>query len=170
VGCKWLYKIKEGVGKDAKPRYKARLVARGFTQVAGVDYNEIFSLIVRHTSIRILLAMTTNMDLVLEQMDVTTTFLHGELDEKILMEQPKGFKSKGKIEQVCLLKKSLYGLKQSPRQWYKRFDTFMIEHGFVRSSYDCCVYFKQVSNNIFLYLLLHVNDMLIASQSRDEIQ
>ena len=60
-------------------------------------------------------------------------FLHGELDEKILMEQPKGFKSKGKIEQVCLLNKSLYGLKQSPRQWFKRFDTFMIEHGFVRS-------------------------------------
>ena len=62
-------------------------------------------------------------------MDVTTAFLHGELDERILMEQPKGFESKGKREEVCLLKKSLYELKQSPRQWYKRFDTFMIEHG-----------------------------------------
>ena len=115
MGCKWLYKIKEGVGKDDKPRYKARLVARGFTQVAGVDYNEIFSLVVRHTSIRILLGMTTHKNLVLEQMDVMIAFLHGELDEKILMEQPKEFESKGKIEQVCLLKKSLYGLKQSPR-------------------------------------------------------
>ena len=88
MGCKWLYKIKEGVGKDSKPRYKTRLVVRGFTQVAGVDYNEIFSLVVRHTSIRILLAMTTHIYLLLEQMNVTTAFLHGELDEKILMEQP----------------------------------------------------------------------------------
>ena len=101
-------------------------MARGFTQVAGIDFNEVFSPIVRHTSIRILLAITTHLDLMLDQMDVTTTFLHGELEENILMEQPKGFEVRGDREQVCLLRKSLYGLKQSPRQWYKKFDSIMI--------------------------------------------
>ena len=146
VGFKWLCNIKEGAGSNAKPRYEARLVARG------LDFNEVLSPVVRHISIRILLAMTTKLNLNLEQIDVTTTFLHGELDERILMEQLKGFESKGKVEQVCLLKKSLYGLEQSPRQWYKKFDTFMLSQGFARSSYDCCVYFKHVSNSISIYL------------------
>jgi len=83
--------------------------------VPGVDFNEVFSLVVRHTSIRILLAITTQLDLYLEQMDVTTAFLHGDLEEKILMDQPKGFEAKGEVEKVCMLRKSLYGLKQSPR-------------------------------------------------------
>ena len=122
VGCKWLYKIK-GAGDKAKPRFKDRLVARGFTQVQGVDFNEIFSPVVRHTSIRILLAITAQLNLHLEQINVTIAFLHGDLEERILMEQPVGFKDKGKVEKVCLLKKSLYGLKQSPRQWYQKFDS-----------------------------------------------
>ena len=86
VGCNRLCKVKEGSGENAKPRYKARIVARGFTQVPRLDFNEVCSPVVRLTSIRVLLAMTTQLNLVLEQMDVTTTFLHGELDERILME------------------------------------------------------------------------------------
>ena len=109
VGCKWLHKIKEGTRSNPKPRYKARLVARRFTQVQGIDFNEVFSSVVKHTSIHVLLAMTAHLNLKLEQMDVTTTFLHGNLDERILMEQPKGFESRGKVKQVCLLRKSLYG-------------------------------------------------------------
>ena len=84
--------------------------------------------------------MTAHLNLSVEQMDGTTAFLHGELEENILMEQPKGFEIRGNKEQVCLLKKSLYGLKQSPRQWYRKFDTFMINQGFKRSNFDCCVY------------------------------
>jgi len=136
VGCKWLFKIK-GAGIDKKPRYKARLIARGFTQIAREDFNEVFSPVVRHTSIRILLAMTAHLDLSLEQMDVTTAFLHGELEEDILMNQSKGFEVRGKKKQVCLLKKSLYGLKQSPRQWYRKFNTFMINQGFKRKENLC---------------------------------
>lgn len=123
----------------------------------------------RHTSIRVLLAITTNLNLKLEQMDVTTTFLHGDLEERILMEQPKGFESKGKEEKVCLLKKSLYGLKQSPRQWYRKFDLVMINQGYKRSSYGSCVYFKHISSSISIFLLLYVDDMLIVSQSEKEI-
>lgn len=118
VGCKWRFKIKEAAGKDENPRHKARLVARGFTQVSEIDFNEVFSPVVRHTSIRVLLAMTTHLKAKSRKMDVTTAFLHGELEENILMKQLKGFESRGEVEQVSLLRKSPYGLKQSPRQWY----------------------------------------------------
>ncbi|GJV21539.1 retrotransposon protein, putative, ty1-copia subclass [Tanacetum coccineum] len=118
VSCKWLFKIKEGIEGVQKPRYKARLVARGFTQRAGIDYNEVFSPVVRHTSIRVILALTACKDYELEQLDVKTTFLHGNLEEVIYMRQPPGYEQGNK---VCLLKKYLYGLKQSPRQWYRRF-------------------------------------------------
>ena len=81
---------------------------------------------VRHTSIRVVLAMVANLDMELEQIDVKTTFLHGDLEEQIYMEQPDGFSQPEQEHLVCKLKKSLYGLKQSPRQWYKRFDSYMI--------------------------------------------
>ncbi|PKU72844.1 Retrovirus-related Pol polyprotein from transposon TNT 1-94 [Dendrobium catenatum] len=120
VSCKWIYKIKEGNTKNEPNRYKARLVARGYTQKEGIDYSEIFSPVVKHTSIRILMGLVAFFDWELEQLDVKTAFLHGELDENIMMAQPEGFVLKGKENLVCLLKKSIYGLKQSPRQWYKR--------------------------------------------------
>ena len=98
------------------PRYKARLVVRGFSQKKGIDFDEIFSPVVKMTSIRTVLGLATTLDLEVEQMDVKTAFLHGNLEEEIYMEQPEGFKVQGKENQVCRLKKSLYGLKQAPRQ------------------------------------------------------
>ena len=150
--------------------YKARLVARGFTQREGIDYNEIFSPVVKHTSIRIILALVVVHNLELEQMDVKTTFLHRNLEETIYMSQPEGYEVKGKEEMVCLLKKSLYGLKQSPRQWYKRLDSSVVSNGFSRSSYDSCVYFKRLKPDCFIYLLLYVDDMLIASANMEAIK
>ena len=117
-------------------RFKARLVARGFTQNEGIDFTEVFSSVVRHASIRIILALVVVQDMHLEQMDVKTAFLHGELQEEIVMQQPEGYVASGKEDCVCLLKKSLYGLKQSPRQWYLKLDNFMITHAFNRCSYD----------------------------------
>ncbi|GJS94799.1 retrotransposon protein, putative, ty1-copia subclass [Tanacetum coccineum] len=169
VSCKWLYKIKEGIEGVQKPRYKARLVARGFTQRAGIDYNEVFSPVVRHTSIRVILSLTACEDYELEQLDVKTTFLHGNLEETIYMRQPLSFEE-GTGNKVCLLNKSLYGLKQSPRQWYKRFNVYMISNGFSRSSYDSCVYFKEFAPGMYIYLLLYVDDMLIACKSKSEIE
>ncbi|GJV80978.1 retrotransposon protein, putative, ty1-copia subclass [Tanacetum coccineum] len=169
VSCKWLYKIKEGIKGVQKPRYKARLVARGFTQRAGMDYNEVFSHVVRHTSIRVILSLTACEDYELEQLDVKTAFLHGNLEETIYMRQPPGFEE-GTGNTVCLLKKSFHGLKQSPRQWYKRFDVYMISNGFSRNSYDSCVYFKEFALGMYIYLLLYVDDMLIACESKSEIK
>lgn len=108
-------------------------------------------------------------DLELEQLDVNTAFLHGVLDEEIYMHQPDGFKVVDKESQVYRLRKSLYGLKQSPRQWYKRFDSFMLNHGFTRSLYDCCVYMRKLHGGDYIYLLLCVDDMLIASKRKMEI-
>ncbi|KAH9736371.1 hypothetical protein KPL71_018077 [Citrus sinensis] len=170
ISCKWIFKRKEGIPDVEPPKYKARLVARGFTQREGIDFNEIFSPVVKHSSIRILLAMVALLDLELEQMDVKTAFLHGNLEEQILMAQPEGFECKDKEDYVCLLHKSLYGLKQSPRQWYRRFDDFMVSKGYHRSRYDSCVYFGGSDQGGVAYLLLYVDDMLIASKYKSEIE
>ena len=106
---KWVFKLKNDEEKLLK--YKARLVAKGFSQKQGIDFDKIFSNVVKMCSIRVILGLPTSMNLELEQLDVKTTFLHGDLDEEIFIEQPKGFKVKGKVNMVCKLKKSLYGLK-----------------------------------------------------------
>jgi len=111
VGCKWVFKKKVDDSRPESLRYKARLVAKGYSQVQVVDLNEVFSPIVKHTSIRVLLSLVEIKDLELEQLDVKTTFLHGDLEEQIYMKQPEGFEVVGKENHVYLLKKSLYGLK-----------------------------------------------------------
>ncbi|KAG8472381.1 hypothetical protein CXB51_035329 [Gossypium anomalum] len=170
VRCKWVFKKKEGTPGVEEPKYKARLVAKGYSQVPGVDFTDVFSPVVKHSSIRALLGIVAMHDLELEQLDVKTAFLHGELEEDIYMQQPEGFRVSEKEDYVCLLKKSLYGLKQSPRQWYKRFDSFMTSHDFKRSSFDSCVYFKKNNDGSFVYLLLYVDDMLIAAKDKGEIR
>lgn len=168
VGCKWIYRKKEGIPGVEATRYKARLVAKGFTQVEGVDFNEIYSPVVKHYSIRILLAIVAFHDLELEQLDVKTAFLHGDLEETIYMSQPEGFIKEEDKNKVCLLKKTLYGLRQSPRQWYLRFHQYIEKVGFVRSKFDSCVYIRRNQN--YTYLLLYVDDILIASKDRVQIQ
>jgi len=112
---KWIYKRKEGIPGVEEARWKAHLVVRGCNQKEGIDYNEIFSSIVRHTSIRVLLAFIALFNMDLEQLDVKTVFPHRELEEEIYIKQPEGFVILGKEQYVCQLKKSLYGLKQVPR-------------------------------------------------------
>eukprot|EP00253_Pinus_taeda_P028006 PITA_28006 len=113
---KWVYRIKHE-GDEKKERYKARLVLKGFAQKEGIGFTEIFSPIVKISSIRVILGLVSTLNLECEQLDVKTAFLHGELEEEIYMEQPEGFIEKGKEGLVCRLKKSLYGLKQEPQQW-----------------------------------------------------
>ena len=110
---KWVYRVKEE--HDGKKRYKARLVVKGFQQKEGIDYTEIFSPVLKLTTIRLVLSIVAAENLHLEQLDVKTAFLHGDLEEDYYMKQPKGFQVSGKENLVCKLKKSLYGLKQAPR-------------------------------------------------------
>ena len=155
---KWVFRLKND-GQTS--RYKARLVVKGFGQKKGVDYDEIFSPVVKMSSIRVVLGMAASLNLEIEQLDVKTAFLHGDLEEEIYMEQPQGFKEKKKEHLVCKLRKSLYGLKQAPRQWYKKFDAFMVDHGYSRTTSDHCVFVKNFSDGTFIILLLYVDDMLI---------
>ena len=97
-------------------------MVKGFSQKEGIDFTENFSPIVKMSSIKVILGLVATLDLECELLDVKTTFLHGDLKEEIYIEQPNGFKERGKENLVCKLKKSLYGLKQVPCQWYKKFD------------------------------------------------
>ena len=107
---KWVFNMKND-GKNL--RHKARLVVKCFGQKKGIDFDEIFSPVVKMSSIRVVLGMAGSMNFKVEQLDVKTAFLHGDLEEEIYMEQPEGFVKKGKEKFVCRLKKSLYGLKQA---------------------------------------------------------
>ena len=120
---KWVYRLKEEYG--GKKQYKNRLVVKGFAQKKGINFDEIFSLVVKMTSIRTILSLVAVEDLHFEQLEVKTTFLHGDLQEEIYVQQPKGYELKGKENLVYRLTKRLYVLKQDPRQCCLKFDKFM---------------------------------------------
>ncbi|CAH9139773.1 unnamed protein product [Cuscuta epithymum] len=166
VDCKWLFKVKQ---ESENVRFKARLVAKGFTQKEGIDYAEIFAPVVKFTTIRIILALVAHFNWELKQMDVTTAFLHGDLDKNIYMHQPEGFVDPKLPDHVCLLKKALYGLKQSPRQWNIKFDKCMQSLKFSKSSADHCLYYKNIDSTP-IFLLLYVDDMLIVSPCLKSIE
>jgi len=141
----------------------------GFAQKKDIYFDEIFSLVVKITSVRTISSLLVVEDLHLEHLDVKTTFLHGDLEEDIYMQQPQGYDVKGKDTLVCRLKKILYGLKQAPRQWYLKFDSFMTKQGYSRCHSDHCVYFKRLENGSYIILLLYVDDMLVAGSNMQDI-
>ena len=123
------------VSDGSVERLKARLVAKGFSQVEGIDYNETFAPIAKMNSICLVHSLASLHNLEVHQMDVKYTFLHGDLHEKIYMEQPPGYVQDNSIL-LCLLNKSLYGLKQAPRAWYAKMDRFLLDTGFSRCHSD----------------------------------
>jgi hypothetical protein len=150
-------------------KYKARFIARGFSQKEGEDYDETFALIARYTSIRAIMSLVTSMGWSLHQMDVKTTFLNGAIEEEVYIEQPQGFEVHSRDTHVCRLKKVLYGLKQAPRAWYARIDSYPMILGFSKSNADPNLYYK-ILNNAHVILLLYVNDLFLTGKESLIIQ
>jgi hypothetical protein len=168
VGCRWVLGIKRHAD-GSNERYKARLCAQGFTQEYGVDFEETYSPVAHFNSIRLFIAIAVWMKMEVEQMDVNTAFLNGDLEEEIYMKQPPGFEVKGKESFVCKLQKSLYGLKQSPRQWNRVMDKFLNQNGFKNCAADTCIYIKKDGKDVTM-ISLYVDDLLIGSTSSKMMQ
>ena len=165
IGCKWVYKLKY-LSTGEVERFKARLCAKGFSQVEGIDYDETFAPVAKFTSIRVVLAIAAVLDLDLTQMDVDTAFLYGLLEDEIYMKQPEGYVVSGKEEFVCKLKRGLYGLKQSPRIWNGTLDKFLQEQGFVPCTVDPCIYVHQ-AEGWTLIVVVYVDDLIIADNNKE---
>jgi hypothetical protein len=159
VTSRWLYKTKI-VADGSIEKHKARFVARGFSQIEGVNYDETFTPVVRYTSIRTIIAIAAEMGWSIHQMDVKTAFLNGFIQEEVYIEQPQGFEVSDRETHVCLLRKALYGLKQAPRAWYSRIDTYFLQMGFEKSDVDLNLYFI-IRGEDTLILILYVDDLFI---------
>jgi hypothetical protein len=164
VSCKWVFKIKR-LPNGQIDKFKARLVARGFTQQYGVDYEETFAPVVRMESLRILLAIATQEDLEVHQMDVVTAYLAGELEEEIYMTAPQGIpEANGK---VCQLRKGLYGLKQSARVWNRRISTELGQAGLEAITADQSIW---INKDASLILALYVDDLVLLAREMQELR
>ena len=138
-------------------------MARGFSQKEGIDYEDIFSLVARYTSIRSVLAMATVMKWKIHQMDVKTAFLNGVVEEEVYVEQTLGFETHDRETHECKLKKALYGLKQAPKTWYDRIDSFLSSLGFIKRKADSNLYYKVEEGNPVI-LLLYVDDLFVTGE------
>lgn len=159
IGCKWIFRVKKRSDGTVE-RFKARLVAKGYNQEYGLDYLETFSPVVKPTTIRIILTIALTHHWPIRQLDVNNAFLHGDLQEDVFMLQPPGFIDKDKPQFVCKLNKSLYGLKQSPREWFKKLHDFLLSIGFQCSKSDNSLFFN-CTQNYKLFLLVYVDDIIL---------
>ncbi|KAK9187740.1 hypothetical protein WN944_019139 [Citrus x changshan-huyou] len=159
IGCKWIYKRKSGVDGRVET-FKARLVAEGYTQKEGIDYEETFSPDAMLKSIRILLSIAAVLDYEIWQMDVKTAFLNRHLKENIYMQQPDGFIQKGQEHMVCKLQRSIYRLKQASRSWNIIFDQAIKSLGFIQNIDEPCVY-KKIQGKFVAFLVLCVDNILL---------
>jgi hypothetical protein len=165
IKSKWVFKLK------IDGRYRARVVAKGFTQIPDIDYDETFSPVARFESLRLLLALAALENWEIHQMDVKSAFLNGVLNEEIYMEQPQGFIAAGQENKVCRLKKAIYGLKQASRAWNQQFHGVLIELGFERTYSDAGVYVRhQHTGGGLLIVVLYVDDITIMGSSLEDVK
>lgn len=163
IPCKWVYKTKlDADGNITK--YKARLVIKGYEQRKGIDYEEVFAPVVRHTSMRYLFGLAAKHRMKIDQMDAVTAFLQGDIDVELYMTQPPSYENGNKM---CKLNKSIYGLKQASRRWNLKLNNVLQNMGLMRSKMDPCVYYK-IEENIFI-LTVYVDDLLLFYTNENEV-
>ena len=165
IGSKWVFKLKRDSNGDVI-KHKARLVAQGYSQIHGLDYNEVFSPVTKFPTIRILLVLSNIHDLEVHQMDVKTAFLNGQLDHEIYMDQPVGFEDPTKPDFICKLNKSIYGLKQSARCWNLTITQYLTSDGYIQCAADDCL-FTKIKDDKFIILCLYVDDVIPISNSTE---
>ncbi|KAK9067609.1 hypothetical protein SSX86_011720 [Deinandra increscens subsp. villosa] len=167
VGSKWVYRIKYHTDGSVQ-RYKARLVAQGFTQIPGIDYSHTFSPVVKASTVRVVLSLAVLHKWRLHQLDVNNAFLNGNLNETVFMEQPPGYEDSQYPNHVCKLSKALYGLKQAPRAWFHRLSSFLLTHGFTCSRADSSL-FVYTRDKCIMYLLVYVDDLILTGSNEKVI-
>lgn len=163
IGLKWVYKLK----KDANGRvvkHKARLVAKGYSQEQGIDYDEVYAPVTRLETVRLLLALSAKNNWEVHHLDVKTAFLNGDLKEEVFVTQPEGFEKAGKEQYVYKLKKALYGLRQAPRAWYAKLNSYLEELGFTRCPYEPAVYTRKENDEV-LIITVYVDDLLVTGSN-----
>lgn len=164
VSCKWVFKVKNC---NNLTQYKARLVARGFEQNDMFNLGEIYAPVAKMSTFRLFIAVATNMNLPIYQMDVTGAFLYGDIDEDVFIKLPEGAYS-NENERIVKLNKSLYGLKKSPKYWNEKFNSVITKEGFASSKCDSCFY-SRCNSNSQTYVLLYVDDILIFGNDEKQI-
>jgi hypothetical protein len=166
IGVKWVYKTKYNEhGKIDK--YKARLVAKGYSQKYGVDYTEVFAPVARMDTVMMIIALAVQKNWTIFQLDVKSAFLHGELSEKVYVEQPRGYEKKGSEHLVYKLHKALYGLKQAPRAWFSRIEAHFIGEGFQRCDSEQTLFTKRSREGKIIIVSVYVDDLIFTGN--DEV-
>ncbi|RVX15883.1 Retrovirus-related Pol polyprotein from transposon TNT 1-94 [Vitis vinifera] len=168
VGCKWIFTVKYKVDGNVD-RYKARLVAKGFTQSYGIDYQETFAPVAKLNTVRVLLSLAANLDWSLHQLDVKNAFLNGDLEEEVYMDIPAGLETTSNFNKVCRLRKSLYGLKQSPRAWFERFTKVVKGYRFVQCQSDHTLFVKHFPQGKLAIIIVYVDDIILIGDHEEKI-
>jgi hypothetical protein len=163
IKSKWVFKVKRRPDKSIQ-KLKARLVAMGYSQVQGLDYDEVFSPTLRLETLRLIFSLLGSRGWKGRQVDFKTAFLNGHLEKPVYMEQPPGFEDPQHPDWVCEVNRSLYGLKQSPRQWNIELHNALLDLGLRNSTYDPTLYFKLESGKLVGALTTHVDDLAIVGE------
>ncbi|GJY46661.1 putative ribonuclease H-like domain-containing protein, partial [Tanacetum coccineum] len=164
IGTKWVYRNKRDE-RGVVVRNKARLVAQGYTQEEGIDYDEVFAPVARIEAIRLFLAFASFMGFIVYQMDVKSAFLYGTIDEEVYVSQPPGFVDPDHPTKVYKVVKALYGLHQAPRAWYATLSTFLEKHGYKRGTIDKTLFIKRDKKDIML-VQVYVDDIIFGSTNK----
>ncbi|GKD91176.1 putative ribonuclease H-like domain-containing protein [Tanacetum coccineum] len=165
IGTKWVFRNK----KDERGiviKNKARLVAQGYTQEEGIDYDEVFAPVARIEAIRLFLAYASFKDFVVYQMDVKSAFLYGKIEEEVYVCQPPGFEDPDFPDRVYKVEKALYGLHQAPRAWYETLSTYLLDNGFQRGKIDKTLFIKRDKSDILL-VQVYVDDIIFGSTRKE---